>query len=111
MVHLGKKVAAALAQEGIKAGLMDCYSFPLRAETVIEAASTGSGKLLSIEDNYTGGLGSAVAEIAAGLDNCRVDCMYVGRFAKSGKSADDILDYVGLGLKQVIAKSREIAGR
>ena len=111
MVQLGKKAVAALAEEGIKAGLMDCYSFPLRAQTVIEAAGAGPGKLLCVEDNYTGGLGSAVAEIAAGLDNCRVDCMYVGRFPKSGKTADDILDYVGLGMQQVIAKARQIAGR
>ncbi len=111
MAHLGKKVVAALAQEGIKAGLMDCYSFPLRAQTVIEATGTGSGRLLCVEDNYTGGLGSAVAEIAAGLDNCRVDCMYVGRFPKSGKSGDEVLDYVGLGTQQVIAKVRQIAGR
>ncbi len=61
-----------------------------------------------MEDNYTGGLGSAVAEIAAGLDNCHVDCMYVGRFPKSGKTAEDILDYVGLGIQQVIAKAKQI---
>ncbi len=108
MVHLAKQVVAALAQEGIKVGLMDCYSFPLKAQSVIEAASVGSGKLLCIEDNYTGGLGSAVAEIAAGLDNCHVDCMYVGKFPKSGKTADDILDYVGLGTQHVIAKARQI---
>ena len=78
---------------------------------MIEAASTGSGKLLCVEDNYTGGLGSAVAEIAAGLDNCHVDCMYVGRFPKSGKTEDDILDYVGLGMQNVIDKAKEVAQR
>lgn len=109
MVHLAKQVIAALAQAGIKAGLMDCYSFPLKVQNIIEAASIGSGKLLCIEDNYTGGLGSAVAEIAASLDNCHVDCMYVERFPKSGKTADDILDYVGLGTQHVITKAKQIA--
>ena len=104
-------MVAALAEEGIKAGLVDCYSFPLKAKVVTEAASNGSGRLLTLEDNYTGGLGSAVAEIAAGLDNCRLSCMYLGRFPKSGKTADDILDYVGLGLKQVLAKARQVVGR
>ena len=111
MVHLAKKVVAALAEEGIKVGLVDCYSFPLKAKVVSEAISNGSGKLLSLEDNYTGGLGSAVAEIAASLDNCKLSCMYLGRFPKSGKTAEDILDYVGLGSKQVIAKVRQIVGQ
>ena len=111
MVHLAKQAVAALADEGIKAGLVDCYSFPLKAKVVTEAVSNGSGKLLSLEDNYTGGLGSAVAEIAADLDNCRLRCMYLGRFPKSGKTADEILDYVGLGLKHVLAKAREVVGR
>ena len=111
MVHLAKQAVGILAEEGIEAGLVDCYSFPLKAKVVSEAVSNGSGKLLSLEDNYTGGLGSAVAEIAAGLDNCRLSCMYLGRFPKSGKTADDILDYVGLGLKHVLAKVRQVAGR
>ena len=111
MVHLAKQAVAALAEEGIKAGLVDCYSFPLKAKVVTEAVGNGAGKLLTLEDNYTGGLGSAVAEIAAGLENCRLSCMYLGRFPKSGKTAEDILDYVGLGLKHVIAKARQVAGR
>ena len=111
MVHLAKKAVAALAEEGIKAGLVDCYSYPIKAKVVTEAANSGSGKLLTVEDNYTGGLGSAVAEIAAGLDNCRLSCMYLERFPKSGKTADDILDYVGLGLNNVLAKARQVAGR
>ncbi|NIA07172.1 MAG: transketolase [Actinobacteria bacterium] len=111
MVHLAKQAVAALAEEGIKAGLVDCYSFPLKAMVETEAVSNGSDKLLTLEDNYTGGLGSAVAEIVAGMDNFQLSCMYLGRFPKSGKTADDILDYVGLGLKQVLAKARQVAGR
>ena len=111
MVYLAKQAIAALAEEGIKVGLVDCYSFPLKDAVIVEAARNGSGKLLTLEDNYTGGLGSAVAEVAAGLDNCRLSCMYVGRFPKSGKTADDILDYVGLGLQQVLAKARQVARR
>jgi len=111
MVHLAKQAVAALAEEGIKASLVDCYSFPLKTKVVTEAVGNGAGKLLTLEDNYTGGLGSAVAEIAAGLEDCRLSCMYLGRFPKSGKTAEDILDYVGLGLKHVIAKARQVAGR
>ena len=111
MVHLGKQAVAELANQGIRAGLVDCYSFPVKSQTVVEASNSGSGKLLSLEDNYTGGLGSAVAEIVAGMNNCKLECMYLSRFPKSGKNADDILDYVGLGLKNVVARAGALAGK
>jgi transketolase len=111
MVHLAKQVVAELANEGIKAGLVDCYSFPLKSQTVTEAAHGGGDKLLTLEDNYTGGLGSAAAEIVAGMDGCHLECMYLGRFPKSGKTADDILDYVGLGLRNVVTRAKALGRR
>ncbi len=80
----------------MECGLVDAYSLPL-ADDFLEAIGAGAGaKLLVVEDNYAGGIGSAVAVAAARRGGIRVETMTPVRMPKSGRSADDVMKYCGI---------------
>ena len=88
---------AALSEEGIGATLIDLYSLPFDGEAIAKAAQTSGGRVVTVEDNYGAGFGSEVAEaVLEHGANCRVKQMYVKRIPKSGRSADDLMRYVGV---------------
>ena len=68
------------------------------------------GPVLVVEDNYTGGLGSELAEIAAKTGKVKVDSMYVQNFPKSGKTPEDVLAYVHLSDADILAKAKALVG-
>ncbi|MBU1693425.1 MAG: transketolase, partial [Verrucomicrobia bacterium] len=110
MVHLCKQAVEALAADGIKCTLVDAYSFPLKGGPILAAAAKTGRRVLCVEDNYAGGLGSAVAEIAAGQGDVRVESMTCGRIPKSAKSPQAIMEYVGLAPKDIQARARQLIG-
>ena len=65
-VHPALGAAALLAEQGVSARVVDCYSIkPIDAATLLAAAEQ-TGLILTAEDHYAeGGLGSAVAEVLA----------------------------------------------
>lgn len=62
-VHESLDAAQRLAEQGISARVVDCYSIkPLATELVVEAVLATSGTVVVAEDHYpAGGLGEAVA--------------------------------------------------
>jgi len=110
-LHHLMSVIDGLKAEGISAGLVDAYSFPLRSRLLEDITSDPKRILITVEDNYTGGLGSAVAELAASKGGARVQCMVPSRIPKSGRTADDVFRYSGLGKDAIIAKVKEILGK
>jgi len=110
-LHHLTEVIETLKGEGISAGLVDAYSFPLRSRLLEDLTSDPKRILITVEDNYTGGLGSAVAELAASTQGARVHCMVANRIPKSGKTADDVFDYCGLGKEAIVAKVKKILGK
>jgi transketolase len=82
------------------------------ADGFLDAIGAGDGTvLLVLEDNYAGGLGSAVATAAAERGGIRVGSMTPDRMPKSGKSADDILAYVGLDVETICDRARTLLGK
>lgn len=110
-LHYLMGVVDELKAEGISAGLVDAYSFPLRSRLLQDITGDAKRILITVEDNYTGGLGSAVAELAASNHGARVQCMVPNRIPKSGRTADDIFRYSGLGKDAIVAKVKEILGK
>ncbi len=111
MVHESLKAIEALKAGGIECGLVDAYSLPL-ADDFLEAVGAGDGAtLLVVEDNYGGGLGSAVAVAAGERADVSVSTMTPERMPKSGKSADDVLAYVGLEGESICRRVRAILGK
>jgi transketolase C-terminal domain/subunit len=60
-----------------------------------------------VEDNYVGGLWSAVAEAAAEQGAARVVGMTVRKIPKSG-TPDDVMKYCGLSPEHIAAKVKEL---
>ena len=106
MVHEANKALEILDAEGIDATLVDLYSLPFNQEAILDLANDNNGMILTIEDNYAGGIGSAVADAVSsdggGFNVCQ---MYVNRIPKSGKTPRDLLDYCGLGCDQIVKQA------
>lgn len=108
MVHEALKALEVLKGEGIKAGLIDAYSLPINPEPILAAAGASSRLVLTLEDNYIGGLASNVAEIAAAAGNIKVNSLTVCRIPKSGKTPDELLKYCGLSKDDVVVAAKTL---
>jgi transketolase len=104
MAHECRKALELLAKDGTRCTLIDGYSFPLDTQPIFAAAARTHHRILCVEDNYLGGLGSAVAEDAAATGDFRVASMTCRRIPKSAKTTDEILAYVGLSAQDIAAR-------
>jgi transketolase len=110
-VHECRKALEALKAEGVECGLVDAYSLPL-ADDFLDAIGAGAGtKLLVVEDNYAGGIGSAVATAAARRTGIRVETMTAERLPKSGRSPDDVMAFCGLDAAAIDRKAKAMLGK
>jgi len=109
MVHVARSAAEILAKDGIQCTLIDAYSFPLHGEPILAAAAKAGGRILTVEDNYGGGLWSAVAEIAAERGDIRVSGMVCRRIPKSG-TPDDVLAFTGVSAQDIVEKVKALLG-
>lgn len=104
MVHACLRVAETLAEEGLEATVVDAYSFPMETDALLEIADRCQGRLITVEDNYTGGLdaelGTAVA--GEGAEDFTLHSLTVGRLPKSGRTPEDVLAYVGLAHDDIV---------
>lgn len=103
MVHECLKAADELAKSGRKATVIDAYSMPLQARGILEIAQKNGGTIITVEDNYAGGLdaeiGTAIAQTGAAV---KLKSLFVHQIPKSGREPQDVLDYLGLGMKQIL---------
>jgi transketolase len=111
MVHAAQEALGLLAKQGIRATLIDAYCLPINQERLLEALQRAGGNALVVEDNYGGGLGSAVAEIAARQGRLRVATLLCRCIPKSARTASEMLDYCGVGPSQIADHARALLGR
>lgn len=109
MLHTVLRAAVKLADAGVACNVFDAYTFPLNAEPILDAARDSGGAILTVEDNYIGGLHAELAEAAAEQGNVRVVGMTVNRIPKSAKSADEVFSYVGVGTDQIVQRATALA--
>jgi transketolase C-terminal domain/subunit len=103
MVHECLKVADDLAKSGRKATVVDAYSLPLNTDAVLDLAARAGGRIVTVEDNYTGGLDAELATAIANRgDDITLKNLYVTQFPKSGREPQDVLDYLHLGHKAIL---------
>src|SRR5690606_29798402 len=99
MVH---ECIKACEEQGLNATVLDCYSLPLQSDKVLAQAEKTNGRLVTVEDNYTGGLDAGLATaIGTGGKGIRLQNLYVQRIPKSGRTPDEVLDYLGLDSKAI----------
>ena len=99
MVH---ECIKACEEEGLDATVVDCYSLPMETDKLLGIAEKTNGKIVSVEDNYTGGLDAeiamAMAHTGAGM---KLQNLYVDRVPKSGRTPEAVLDYLHLDAKAI----------
>ena len=66
--------------------------------------------MLTVEDNFTGGIGSELAEAAAKAGKGRVESMTVNLLPKSGKTPEDVLAYCHLADTDIVNKAKSLVG-
>ncbi|MEX2387226.1 MAG: transketolase [Phycisphaeraceae bacterium] len=106
MVHEANKALEQLDKQGIDAALIDLYSIPFDEEAILDLANENNGMILTLEDNYGGGFGSAVADaVAADGGGFTVRQMFVRNLPKSGRTPDEVLSYCGLSADHIVKEA------
>jgi transketolase len=109
MVHEATKAWRALKDQGCAATLVDLYSLPFDREALVTLAQENQGRVLTVEDNYGAGVGSAVADVLgehAGAFTLKQ--LYVRQIPKSGRTPDDVLRYLGLSADDIVKAAVEM---
>ncbi|MDX1681766.1 MAG: transketolase [Phycisphaeraceae bacterium] len=109
MVHEANRALDKLDEAGIDATLVDLYSLPFDQEAILDLAHANNGMVLTIEDNFGGGFGSAVADAISGDGGgFQVEQMTVSRIPKSGRSPEAVLDYCGLSADHIVERAKKL---
>ncbi len=106
MLTVALRAADRLAEDGIKCTVFDAYSFPLDAAPILSAARYTSSRILTIEDNYIGGLFSELAEAAA-PEQVAVYGLTCRRIPKSARTADEVFKFVGVSVGDVVEGAKK----
>jgi transketolase len=103
MVHEANKALDLLDKAGISATLVDAYSIPFDAEKMLDLANANGGYVITIEDNYGGGLGSAMADaLTQSGDAFTLEQMYVKRIPKSAKTPGEMLKMCEITAQDIV---------
>lgn len=108
LLHTVLASADELSADGIPCNVFDAYSLPLNATPILEAARRSGGVVLTVEDNYSGGLHAELAEAAAAEGDVRVYGMTCTNIPKSTWSASEEFEHVGVGRPQIIGRVRSL---
>ncbi len=83
MVHEANKALELLDKAGISATLLDMYSLPFDEDKLLDIISENSGYVISLEDNFGGSLGSAIADaLTRSGDGFTLEQLYVRQIPK-----------------------------
>ncbi|GAB4519122.1 MAG: transketolase [Phycisphaerales bacterium] len=109
MVHEANKAIDALDEAGVSASLVDLYSLPFDEEKLLDIANDNNGYVLTVEDNYGGGIGSAVADaLTRSGEGFTLEQMYIERVPKSAKTPTNVLKMVGLSSEDITRRALEV---
>jgi transketolase len=111
MVHEGNKAVELLDKAGVSATLLDMYSIPFDTDKLLDIVAANGGFVVSIEDNYGGGLGSAIADaLMESGDGFELAQMYVNRIPKSARTPEEMLQMCGLTAQDIVNKVMALLG-
>jgi len=103
----------ALQEKGVSAGVLEIHTLkPLDVDVVANAAKKTGAIVTAEEHSIIGGLGGAVAEALAEIHPTPM--IRVGikdRFPVTAKDADLLMDYLGLGVTDIVQASLDVIKR
>ncbi|QOJ00138.1 MAG: transketolase [Phycisphaeraceae bacterium] len=111
MVHEANRAVELLDKAGVSATLVDLYSLPFDTDALLDLVQANDGKVLTVEDNYGGGIGSAVADaLVDSGDGFQLKQMHVRRIPKSGRTIDDLLKMCSLSAEDIKKNAMQLLG-
>ena len=100
---------AGLKEHGIEATLVDLYSLLFDDDAIATLVQEHQGKVLTVEDNYGAGMGSAVADVLSrAFGAFALTQTYMRQIPKPGRTPDDVLRSLGLSAEDIIKTAVEI---
>ncbi len=110
-LHECLRAADLLADDGIAARVIDCYSVkPIDAAALTAAAEATGGRIVVAEDHHPeGGLGSAVADalLAAAQQDLRLTHLAVRGMPGSG-TGTELMAWAGIDANHIAAAARDL---
>jgi transketolase len=104
MVHEARQAIEPLQEQGIAATLVDLYALPFDDVAILQLAQQNEARVLTVEDNYGGGIGSAVAEVLARHGGAyTLTQMYVRQIPKSARTPDEVLRALHLSVDDIVS--------
>ena len=111
MVHECNKAIDSLDKAGVDATLVDLYSIPFDVEALLDLANENGGNILTVEDNYGGGIGSAIADaVTDSGDAFSIEQMFVRKIPKSARDEEAVLKLCGLHHSVIARKAAAMLG-
>lgn len=109
MVHEAMEAAKELRKIGINPTVVDLYCLPFDEEALRTVVRENNDTVLTLEDNYGGGFGAAVAEaLARGSGEFTFSEMNVSRIPKSGRKPWDVLRSLGLFRDDIVLNAMNL---
>lgn len=104
MVHEARKALQLFKEQGVEATLVDLYSLPFEDAAIVQLAQANAGRVLTVEDNYGAGIGSAVADaLTAHGGTYTLAQMFVRQLPKSGRTPEEVLRFLHLSADDIVA--------
>lgn len=109
MVHEANNALDVLDKAGLSPTLVDLYSIPFDTDAFMDLAAANNGYVITIEDNYGGGIGSAVADalLNAG-DAFTLQQMFVKKIPKSAKTPDEMMKMCGIDSASIVKQVMQL---
>ncbi|MEO1007491.1 MAG: transketolase [Planctomycetota bacterium] len=109
MVHEANKAIELLDKAAIQATLVDMYSLPFDTDKLLDLISANGGFVISLEDNYGGALGGAIADaIAESGDGFTLKQMHVRHIPKSARTPEELLAACGLTADDLVESVKDV---
>ncbi|MGP1347566.1 MAG: transketolase [Phycisphaerales bacterium] len=110
-VHEANKALEGLDKAGVSATLVDLYSIPFDADKLLDLANQHEGMVVTVEDNYGAGIGSAVADaMAESGEGYTLEQMHVRRIPKSAREPDEIMAMCGINHAAIVQRCLTLLG-
>lgn len=111
MVHEANKALEIFDKKGISVSLVDLYSLPFDTDALLDLVGANSGNVITVEDNFGGGIGSAVADaLLESGDGFRLTQMHVKRVPKSAKTPEEVLKMCNLTADDIVKTAMSMLG-
>ncbi|MFN0011006.1 MAG: transketolase [Phycisphaerales bacterium] len=109
MVHEANKAIDELDKKGVSATLVDLYSLPFETDKLLDIANQNGGYIVSIEDNYAGGIGASIADALTGSgDAFTLKQMCVRRIPKSAKTPEEVLAMCSIASADIVSETMKM---